>query len=289
MKKLVYVLLMFVAIGCAKAGATVTVDRNDLTQLQAFLDEWGDKVETLQQFYDTWYETVNNYTPDTVLAKINYVAPDESTAINFYNDWVAVIGSNAVADVNGWKTFSSNYATAFGAQSIIDLQTYINGLLSSITDKDNTIANQTTIITEQTESLTTKDNTIVALNTTITNQNTTIANIPVIVYDSITYVKVNNIEVVSSIIQFTSALTSFTFRLESDSNTSWVTASVIQTHIQIDDPDLSYTIGTSGGGTIYIPRTDSRNYAISGTYTTLINGVTTLHVMKPFKLCVYRP
>ena len=74
-------------------------------------------------FQNTYSGVIGTYTPAQIQAYINYVAPDNSTAINFYNSWSSVVAGLTTAQVNTDINFYTNYVSVIGANTPLQVQT----------------------------------------------------------------------------------------------------------------------------------------------------------------------
>jgi hypothetical protein len=135
-------LLIMFFIQCSDTHTTTT--GAGVTSNDRFADAWN-QVNTNNQYFtwndptldisnilsafdfqNTYSGVVGSYTPAQIQAYINYVAPDNSTAINFYNSWSSVVAGLTTAQVNTDISFHTTWSSVVGVNTPAQITTDIN-------------------------------------------------------------------------------------------------------------------------------------------------------------------
>lgn len=88
-------------------------------------------------YYNAFKGVTGTYTPAQVLAFINYVAPDETTAVNFYNTWNSVVAGKTTTEITTDINFYNTWNTIVAGKTTAQVTTALNHVCPDNTTQVN--------------------------------------------------------------------------------------------------------------------------------------------------------
>ena len=301
---LIVVIIMVALINCGASTPSTpsTIDNpNDLAQLQTFYNTYSGIMTTYNvpdsgtltndlQFFKDYHSIVGSLSPSALATKVNYTIPPNDAAANaFYGKWYSLIGTQTVPAVGSLADTIANEDTFYATyKSVIDsllansnlsgVPTYNwSSLIDSLTTQ---VASLTSQVTSLTTDLATANATIASTQQFVIDTTTTI-----IFWDyagthsSYSTVAANGYIGQTNSYTILGVQTEYLFQIVgATSINAMFTWDQVQSSM-ISGSDTA-TTGPNGGY--------SNKYVnISGTYTTVSGGVTTVHVIAPIQIYVH--